>query len=75
MTSRRPRTTTLACLLLLLIWAPAYAQAHPRPDSLFSGYSAVSPHWPHIRTMMTDFFGKWAPNERSWAAGHYDYVM
>ena len=45
------------------------------PDSLFSGYSAVSPHWPHIRTMMTDFYGKWTPNERLWAGRHYDYAM
>ena len=44
-------------------------------DSLFSGYSPVSPHWPHIRTMMTDFYYKWMPAERAWAGRHYDYSM
>jgi hypothetical protein len=43
--------------------------------SLYSGYSSVSPHWPHIRTMMTDFYYKWTPSERSWAGAHYDYAM
>lgn len=44
-------------------------------DSLFSGYSPVSPHWPHIRTQMTDFYYKWTPSERVWAGRHYDYAM
>jgi hypothetical protein len=47
--------------------AGAHDTSTSHPDSLFSGYSAVSPHWPHIRTMMTDFYGKWTPNERLWA--------
>ena len=51
------------------------ASTLPHRDSLFSGYSAVSPHWPHIRTMMTDFYYKWTPAERSWAGRHYDFAM
>jgi hypothetical protein len=43
--------------------------------SLYSGYSTVSPHWPHIRTMMTDFYYGWTSSERAWAAAHYDYEM
>jgi hypothetical protein len=43
--------------------------------SLFSGYSPVSPHWPHLRTMATDFYYKWTPSERAWAGQHYDFAM
>jgi len=55
MTLRPPHAAMLACFLLLLMWTRAHAQATLHSDSLFSGYSAMSPHWPHIRTMMTDF--------------------
>jgi hypothetical protein len=43
--------------------------------SLFSSYRTTSPHWPHIRTMMTDFYYGWTSSERSWAVQHYDWAM
>ena len=48
---------------------------------LFDSYSPVSPHWPHIRTMVTDFRTGYVANaaqrtaEVAWNAAHYDYVM
>lgn len=47
----------------------------PSAGTLFGSYSATSPHWPHIRTMMTDFYYGWNSAERSWAGQHYDYAM
>lgn len=44
-------------------------------------YSTTSPHWPWIRTMVTDFRTGYVPNasqrnaERAWAAAHFDFVM
>jgi hypothetical protein len=43
--------------------------------SLYSGYSTVSPHWPHIRTAVTDFYYSWNSTERQWSAQHYDLAM
>jgi hypothetical protein len=43
--------------------------------TLFSGYSSTSKHWPHIRTMMTDFYYAWTSDERAWAGAHYDLAM
>ncbi|HEX6534677.1 MAG TPA: Ig-like domain-containing protein [Gemmatimonadaceae bacterium] len=43
--------------------------------ALFSGYAASSPHYPHIRTMMTDFYYGWTSSERQWAGEHYDWAM
>ena len=43
--------------------------------SLFDDYSAVSPHWRHITTMMTDFYYGWTSAERTWAGQHYDLAM
>lgn len=43
--------------------------------SLYGGYSTVSPHWPHIRTAVTDFYYSWNSTERQWAAQHYDLAM
>ena len=43
--------------------------------SLYGGYSTVSPHWPHIRTAVTDFYYSWNSSERQWAAQHYDLAM
>lgn len=46
-----------------------------------TAYSRTSPHWSHIRTMVTDFRTGYVSNaaqrnaERSWNAGHFDYVM
>jgi len=40
--------------------------------SLFSGYSASSPHWSHIRTLITDFYYLWTPDQRTWAGQHFD---
>lgn len=54
---------------------PAPMQPPPSSGSLYSGYSATSPHWPHIRTMMTDFYYGWTSAERTWAGQHYDYAM
>ena len=45
------------------------------PASLYSGYSARSPHWQHITTMMTDFYYSWTTPERAWAGAHYDDAM
>jgi hypothetical protein len=47
----------------------------PSAGTLFGSYSATSPHWPHIRTMMTDFYYGWNSSERTWAGQHYDYAM
>ncbi len=47
----------------------------PQLTSLFNDYSALSPHWRHITTMMTDFYYGWTPAERSWAGQHYDLAM
>ncbi len=54
---------------------PPPVQPPPAAGSLYSGYSATSPHWPHIRTMMTDFYYGWTSAERTWAGRHYDYSM
>jgi hypothetical protein len=54
---------------------PAPLQPPPSSGSLYSGYNAVSPHWPHIRTMMTDFYYGWTSPERTWAGQHYDFAM
>src|SRR6185437_533168 len=53
----------------------APTQTAPPTGSLFSGYSTTSPHWQHIRTMMTDFYYNWTPTERAWAGQHYDFAM
>ncbi|HEX6537164.1 MAG TPA: Ig-like domain-containing protein [Gemmatimonadaceae bacterium] len=47
----------------------------PSAATLYASYSAVSPHWPHIRTMMTDFYYGWTTEERDWATAHYDWAM
>ncbi|MDB4910615.1 MAG: hypothetical protein JWO39_1438, partial [Gemmatimonadetes bacterium] len=47
----------------------------PSSGSLYSTYSATSPHWTHISTMMTDFYYAWNPAERQWAGQHYDFAM
>ena len=54
---------------------PPPVQPPAASGSLFSGYSASSPHWPHIRTMMTDFYYGWTGTERTWAGQHYDFAM
>jgi hypothetical protein len=54
---------------------PPPVQTLPASGSLYSGYSAVSPHWPHIRTAMTDFYYSWNGSERTWAGQHYDLAM
>jgi hypothetical protein len=51
---------------------PSQETAPPGPGSLFTGYSASSPHWPHIRTLVTDFYYHWTPEERTWAGRHFD---
>src|SRR5581483_10939968 len=54
----------------------------PPPDSpppsgavLYASYRPVSPHWPHLRAMMTDFYYGWTSEERAWAGAHYDFAM
>lgn len=48
---------------------------------LFDSYRPVSPHWPHIRTMVTDFRIHYVARaaqrnaELDWTAAHYDAVM
>jgi hypothetical protein len=51
------------------------ANATAAPASLFASYSPKSPHYPHITTMMTDFYYSWTSAERAWAGLHYDYAM
>ncbi|MEP7066717.1 MAG: Ig-like domain-containing protein [Gemmatimonadota bacterium] len=58
--------------------APITAPVTTTPSSagtLFSGYTNISKHWPHIRTMMTDFYYSWTDAERTWAGAHYDLAM
>jgi Bacterial Ig-like domain (group 2) len=55
--------------------APAPTSTSSAAGTLFSGYSSVSKHWPHIRTMMTDFYYAWTSDERAWAGAHYDLAM
>ena len=43
--------------------------------SLYSGYSATSPHWSHIRTLATDFYYQWTADQRSWAGQHFDAAL
>lgn len=43
--------------------------------SLASGYSSTSPHWSHIRTLMTDFYYGWTSSERAWAGQHLDAAL
>src|SRR5574340_512231 len=57
-------------------------RAHVAGDSaaLYGGYSATSPHWPHIRTMVMDFRTTYLKpaeqaQERAWMARHFDYQM
>ncbi|MEP7064890.1 MAG: Ig-like domain-containing protein [Gemmatimonadota bacterium] len=47
----------------------------PSSGSLYGAYSTTSRHWPHISTMMTDFYYSWTAAERQWAGQHYDYAM
>jgi hypothetical protein len=54
---------------------PSEETAPSGPGSLFSGYSTASPHWPHIRTLATDFYYHWTPDERSWAGRHFDGAL
>jgi hypothetical protein len=43
--------------------------------ALASGYSTTSPHWSHIRTLTTDFYYSWTPDERAWAGQHFDAAL
>lgn len=43
--------------------------------ALATGYSASSPHWPHIRTLATDFYYNWTSDQRSWAGQHFDAAL
>ncbi|HET7621808.1 MAG TPA: hypothetical protein VFK39_07900 [Gemmatimonadaceae bacterium] len=42
---------------------------------LASGYSTSSPHWSHIRTLATDFYYHWTPDQRAWAGAHFDAAL
>jgi len=61
---------------------PDTNQAPALGDSalLYRTYRDSSPHWPHIRTMVTDFRTLYLKppaqgRERAWNAAHFDYVM
>jgi hypothetical protein len=54
---------------------PSQETAPSGPGSLFSGYSASSPHWTHIRTLITDFYYHWTADQRTWAGQHYDAAL
>ena len=59
--------------------AEAVAAAR-KSGSSTDGYSETSPHWPQIRTMVTDFRTQYQkPPQRAaeiaWAARHFDYVI
>ncbi len=60
---------------------PAFVSSTGTPAQASKPYSPTSPHWSHIRTMVTDFRIGYVSNvaqrnaERSWTAGHFDYVM
>jgi hypothetical protein len=50
----------------------------PPPVAVTAPYSARTPHWPHIRTMITDFrypAAGAADAERNWTAAHYDWIL
>jgi hypothetical protein len=73
-------TTQVRVVAAIAVTAPAPPPPPPvipppSAGTLFGSYSATSPHWPHIRTMMTDFYYGWNAAERSWAGQHYDYAM
>lgn len=69
------RSTPAASVLGVAIRAKAAATASAAPASLFTSYSPQTSHYPHITTMMTDFYYSWTSTERSWAGMHYDYAM
>ena len=50
------------------------SQPPPPADggTLFGSYRATSPHWPHLRTMVTDFYYGIASSERDFIARHFD---
>lgn len=60
-------------------YAPTHDTVHD--GGLFGAYHASSPHWPHIRTAVTDFRTTWLSkqgqraSEVSWGAAHFDAVM
>ncbi|HEU6450694.1 MAG TPA: Ig-like domain-containing protein [Gemmatimonadaceae bacterium] len=54
---------------------PSQDPAPSGPGSLFSTYSASSPHWSHIRTLATDFYYHWTADERTWAGQHFDAAL
>jgi hypothetical protein len=54
---------------------PPSQETAPGAGSLFSGYSASSPHWTHIRTLITDFYYHWTADQRTWAGQHYDAAL
>ena len=54
---------------------PVPAPGENELGSLSSGYSTTSPHWSHIRTLATDFYYQWTPDERTWAGQHFDAAL
>lgn len=54
---------------------PAAPPTENEMGSLASGYSASSPHWSHIRTLATDFYYNWTPDQRAWAGEHFDAAL
>lgn len=68
--ARPPRTASVDSVA-----APTVNASLVAPSSLWYGYSTQSHHWPHITTMMTDFYYSWTSTERAWAGAHYDLAM
>ncbi len=60
---------------------PTLKRPSTAPSRADRAYSVTSPHWPWIRTMVTDFRtgyvsnGSQRNNERAWAAAHFDFIM
>jgi hypothetical protein len=54
---------------------PSQETSPPGNGSLYSGYNVGSPHWSHIRTLVTDFYYHWTPDQRTWAGQHFDAAL
>jgi hypothetical protein len=61
--------------------APGTPRSRSDSLSLFGDYRSTSPHWSHIRTMVTDFRTHYVKNpqaraqEVAWSARHFDFLM
>ena len=63
---------------IIVASAPSPPAAEPpasSPPPPQEGYSPTSPHWRHIRTMVTDFYYNWTAGRRDTAAARFDMVL